>query len=100
MCPAVSADGHHPNGHRGRGPVRSKASGELTAVVPFELVDAVLAETRTVQQRLRDLPSRAGVYFLLAMCLFPDIRYCLVWDKPTAGLSGMPPGLFVGEDIA
>lgn len=35
--------------------------GELTAVVPFELVDAVLAETRTVQQRLRDLPSRVGV---------------------------------------
>ncbi len=26
--------------------------GELTAVVPFELVDTVLAETRTVQQRL------------------------------------------------
>ncbi|MFJ6463144.1 transposase domain-containing protein [Streptomyces sp. NPDC091387] len=36
--------------------------GELTAVVPFELVDAVLAETRSVQRRLRDLPSRAGIY--------------------------------------
>ncbi|MFE2670918.1 transposase domain-containing protein, partial [Streptomyces mirabilis] len=64
--------------------------GELTAVVPFELVDAVLAETRTVQQRLRDLPSRVGVYFLLAMCLFPEVGYRLVWDKLTAGLSGMP----------
>ncbi|WP_326674996.1 transposase domain-containing protein [Streptomyces sp. NBC_01237] len=48
--------------------------GELTAVVPFELVDAVLLETRSVQRRLRDLPSRVGVYFLLAMCLFPRGR--------------------------
>ncbi|MCJ0875878.1 IS4 family transposase [Streptomyces sp. AP-93] len=63
--------------------------GELTAAVPFELVDAVLAETRSVQQRLRDLPSRVGVYFLLAMCLFPEVGYRLVWDKLTAGLSGV-----------
>ncbi|WP_240122030.1 MULTISPECIES: transposase domain-containing protein [unclassified Streptomyces] len=46
--------------------------GELTAVVPFELVDAAPAETRTVQRRLRDLPSRVGMYSLLAMCLFPE----------------------------
>ncbi|MER7693600.1 transposase domain-containing protein [Streptomyces sp. NPDC097610] len=64
--------------------------GELTAVVPFELVDAVLAETRTVQRRLRDLPSRVGMYFLLAMCLFPEVGYRLVWDKLTGGLAGMP----------
>ncbi|WP_405956792.1 IS4 family transposase [Streptomyces phaeochromogenes] len=64
--------------------------GELTTVVPFELVDAVLAETRAVQRRLRDLPSRVGVYFLLTMCLFPEVGYRLVWDKLTAGLSGMP----------
>ncbi|MGW7673991.1 transposase domain-containing protein [Streptomyces sp. NPDC054775] len=62
----------------------------MTAVVPFELVDVVLAETRTVQQRLSDLPSRLGVYFLLAMCLFPEVGYRLVWDKLTAGLCGMP----------
>ncbi|NEA77332.1 IS4 family transposase [Streptomyces sp. SID13588] len=64
--------------------------GELTAIVPFELVDAVLSETRTVQRRLRDLPSRVGIYFLLAMCLFPEVGYRLVWDKLTAGLTGMP----------
>ncbi|WP_457513941.1 transposase domain-containing protein [Streptomyces sp. TE33382] len=64
--------------------------GELTSIVSFELVDAVLSETRTVQRRLRDLPSRVGVYFLLAMCLFPEIGYRLVWDKLIAGLSGMP----------
>ena len=32
--------------------------GELTWQIPVELVDAVLTETRTVQRRLRDLPSR------------------------------------------
>lgn len=64
--------------------------GELTVVVPFELVDAVLAETRTVQRRLRDLPSRVGMYFLLAMCLFPEVGYRLVWDKLTGGLTGLP----------
>ncbi|MFJ7592983.1 IS4 family transposase [Streptomyces sp. NPDC097617] len=64
--------------------------GELTSVVPFELVDAVLAETRAVQRRLRDLPSRVGVYFLLAMCLFPEVGYRLVWDKLIGGLADMP----------
>ncbi|MFF0059854.1 transposase domain-containing protein [Streptomyces microflavus] len=64
--------------------------GELTAVVPLELVDAVLAETRSVQRRLRDLPSRVGIYFLLAMCLFPEVGYRLVWDKLTAGLVEVP----------
>ncbi|WP_327342261.1 IS4 family transposase [Streptomyces europaeiscabiei] len=63
--------------------------GGLTPVVPFELVDAVLSETRTVQRRLRDLPSRVGVYFLLATCMFPEVGYRLVWAKLTAGLSGM-----------
>ncbi|MBV8539393.1 MAG: transposase domain-containing protein [Pseudonocardiales bacterium] len=35
--------------------------GELTRYLPFELVDDVLAQTRTMQQRLRALPSRTGV---------------------------------------
>ncbi|WP_406513913.1 transposase domain-containing protein [Streptomyces sp. NBC_00161] len=48
------------------------------------------AETRSVQRRLRDLPSRVGLYFLLAMRLFPEVGYRLVWDKLTAGLFGLP----------
>jgi hypothetical protein len=64
--------------------------GELTQVVPFELVDAVLVETGRVQHRLRELPSRVGVYFLLAMCLFPEVGYRLVWDKMTSALAGLP----------
>ena len=62
--------------------------GELSRFVPFELVDAVLEETRARQRRLRLLPSRVGVYFLLAMCLFPRPGYLGVWGKLTAALDG------------
>ena len=62
--------------------------GELTWQVPFELVDAVLEETRTRERRLRDLPSRAGVYFVLALGLFPGLGYQGVWGKLTAALEG------------
>ena len=48
-----------------------------------------LAETRTVQRRLRDLPSRVGVYFVLALGLFPRLGYARVWGKLTAGLAGL-----------
>jgi Insertion element 4 transposase N-terminal/Transposase DDE domain len=63
--------------------------GELTQLMPFELVDEVLEQTRTVQRRLRDLPSRAGVYFVLALGLFPQLGYQRVWAKLTAGLGGL-----------
>ena len=64
--------------------------GELTQLVPFEMVDEALAQTRTVQARIRDLPSRVVVYLLLAACLFPELGYPGVWAKLTAGLSGLP----------
>jgi Insertion element 4 transposase N-terminal len=63
--------------------------GELTQHLPFELVDDVLERTRTVQRRLRDLPSRTGVYFLLALGMFPRLGYARVWAKLTAGLTGI-----------
>jgi hypothetical protein len=63
--------------------------GELTQFVPFELVDSVLEETGKVQQRLRDLPSRVGVYFVLALALFSDVGYAKVWSKLVAGLKGL-----------
>lgn len=63
--------------------------GELTRQVPFELVDAVVAETGATEQRLRDLPSRVGVYFVLALGLFPRLGYGKVWAKLCAGLSGV-----------
>ncbi len=63
--------------------------GELTQYLPFELVDDVLAQTKTVQRRLRALPSRAGVYFVLALGMFPHLGYLRVWGKLTAGLAGL-----------
>ena len=63
--------------------------GELTQYLPFELVDDVLAQTRTVQRRLRDLPSRVGVYYVLALGMFPGLGYARVWAKLIAGLAGL-----------
>ena len=63
--------------------------GELTQIVPFEMVDAAVQETRTVQRRLRVLPSRVVVYLLLAGCLFPEIGYTGVWRKLTATLGSV-----------
>ncbi|MBW5487159.1 hypothetical protein GPJ59_36470, partial [Streptomyces bambusae] len=63
--------------------------GELTQYLPFELVDDVLAQTRTVQRRLRMLPSRVGVYFVIALVLFPRLGYLRVWQKLVAGLGGL-----------
>jgi hypothetical protein len=64
--------------------------GELTQQVPFEMVDAVLAETCRLQRRVRDLPARVTFYLVLAGCLFPELGYARVWDRLVAGLGGMP----------
>ncbi|GAA3305820.1 IS4 family transposase [Streptomyces cinereospinus] len=64
--------------------------GELTQLVPFEMVDAALSATRAVQSRLRDLPSRVVVYMVLAACLFPETGYPGVWRKLTGALAGLP----------
>ena len=66
--------------------------GELTRYLPFELADDVLESTKTMQRRVRALPSRVGVYFVLALVLFPGIGYLRVWDKMTAALEdlGLP----------
>jgi Insertion element 4 transposase N-terminal/Transposase DDE domain len=63
--------------------------GELTQYLPFELVDDTLEQTKTVQRRLRDLPSRVGVYFVLALGMYPQLGYARVWAKLTAGLAGL-----------
>jgi hypothetical protein len=63
--------------------------GELTRIVPFELVDCLVDDARARERRFRLLPSRTGVYFLLAMCLFPRAGYLAVWGKLTAALDGL-----------
>ncbi|ABW12185.1 transposase IS4 family protein [Parafrankia sp. EAN1pec] len=49
--------------------------GVLARIVPRDLVDEVLAETRRLEQRKRLLPARVVVYFTMAMCLFFDDDY-------------------------
>jgi len=63
--------------------------GELTQIVPFEMVDAALAETASTLRRVRLLPARVTVYLLLAGCLFAEVGYRQVWHKLTAGLTGL-----------
>ena len=46
------------------------ALGVLTCLVPRELVDEVLAETGRREQRVRLLPARMVVYYVLALALF------------------------------
>ncbi|MEV3921470.1 transposase domain-containing protein, partial [Actinomadura coerulea] len=64
--------------------------GELTRIVPFEMVDEVLAQTRSVQRRVRRLPSRVVVYLLLAAGLFEGQGLVQVWARL---VSGLRPGL-------
>src|SRR3954447_22310616 len=71
------------------GPFAPGHIGELTRIVPFEMVDAVLAQTRARQRRVRDLPSRVVVYLLLAAGLFADLGYGQVWTRMIAGLGGL-----------
>jgi hypothetical protein len=63
--------------------------GELTRIVPFELVDCLIDDARARERRFRLLPSRTGMYFLLAMCLFPRSGYLAVWGRLTAALDGL-----------
>jgi hypothetical protein len=71
VCHALCRDHGHDGDHRCRGAFAPGHRGELTRIVPFELADAVLEEEGGLQKRVRLLPSRCGLYFLLAMCLFP-----------------------------
>jgi hypothetical protein len=63
--------------------------GELTRIVPFDMVDAVVEETGRTQQRVRMLPSRVVVYLLLAAGLFAEVGLLGVWAKLVAGLDGL-----------
>jgi hypothetical protein len=60
--------------------------GELTQLVPFEMVDEVLALTRRTQSRVRLLPARVVVYLVLASVLFADLGYRQVWSRLVCGL--------------
>jgi len=53
------------------------------------MVDDILAETGSVQARVRDLPSRVVVYLLLAAGLFAECGYRQVWARLITGLDGL-----------
>jgi len=73
------------------GPFAAGHLGELTQLVPFEMIDEVLTATGRAQQRVRLLPARVVMYLLLAACLFSDIGYRQVWQRLTASLADLTP---------
>lgn len=67
------------------GPFTAAHLGDLTSVIPPDMVDQVLRDTHRTQRRIRALPARAVVYLLLAAALFADMGYEQVWERLTAG---------------
>lgn len=65
--------------------------GELTQLIPPEMVDAALATAGGKEQRLRRLPSRVVVYLLLAGALFAGQGWRHVFSRLTAGLAAPAP---------
>jgi len=59
----------------------------LTHVFPPELVDGVVAEAGRTEQRVRLLPARVVVYYVLALALFADCSYEEVMRQLVEGLS-------------
>jgi hypothetical protein len=60
--------------------------GVLTRIFHRDLVDEVLQETRSTEQRSRLLPARVVVYYVLALCLFCEDAYEEVMRKLVNGL--------------
>ncbi len=74
-----------------RGRVLSRAGiGVLTWVVAPDLVDEAVGDGLAWEMRLRALPSRLGVYFVLGLCLFSYLPYGQVLRELVCGLE---PGL-------
>jgi hypothetical protein len=65
--------------------------GELTQVLDFDLVDAVAEETGTVQRRVRLLPTRVVIYFVLALALFEHCGYRREWGTSSAARAASRP---------
>ncbi|SDH05868.1 Transposase DDE domain-containing protein [Nonomuraea jiangxiensis] len=82
------------------GPFAPGHLGELTQLMPFEMVDEALKQTGRVQQRVRDLPSRVAVYLMVAGALFPELGWRQVWQRLTAGLTGLTVAAPTGAAMA
>jgi hypothetical protein len=70
-----------------RGRVLSRAGiGVLTWVIPPDLVDDAVGDGLAWEMRLRALPARLAVYFVLGLCVFSVKPYPDVIREVTAGL--------------
>jgi hypothetical protein len=49
--------------------------GYMATLCPPSVIDEVLAETGRLEQRVRLLPSRLVVYYVMAMALYADEGY-------------------------
>ena len=66
--------------------------GVLAEYVPVAVIDEVLAGTGRVQQRIRRLPARVTVLFILGLTLFSGSGYRAVWREllHSGGLAAGP----------
>ncbi|WP_329467918.1 transposase domain-containing protein [Streptomyces sp. NBC_01431] len=82
---------HHAHRHGGRRGLRPGPPGRVDTAHPFELVDAILDETGRGERRLRLLPSRVGVHYVLALGLFPELSCIAAWRQLTASIGPLTP---------
>ncbi|MCO5972493.1 transposase domain-containing protein [Actinoallomurus soli] len=67
------------------------AVGVLIRAFPPELVDRVVDRLGVREQRMRALPARLMVYYVLTMVMFFRSGYGEVWDKLVSGLAWAYP---------
>ncbi len=60
--------------------------GVLARIVPRELVDEVILESGRREQRLRKLPARVVVYFVMTLTIFHGESYKEAMRKLVQGL--------------
>ncbi len=63
--------------------------GVLTRTFGRDLIDSILVATDRVQQRVRLLPSRVMIYYVLALSLYPQDSYEEVMRHLSEGLRWM-----------
>lgn len=76
-----------------RGRVLSRAGfGVLGWVIAPDLVDEAVGDGLAWEMRLRALPARLGVYFVLGLCLFSAMPYTQVLRQMMSGLEAALAG--------
>ena len=68
------------------------SASQLARTYPSELIAGILDEHQCNSQRLRSLPAVTGVYFCMALSLYPEAAYEHVFSVVAQGLSWMQGG--------